>query len=468
MQEIPELPCSLLDYCRRLSLVADVPELKVFSAQYELEHPKTEAKHWNPNYGPHGWHRYVGRFPPHLIRSLLNHFGAKRGEIVCDPFAGSGTTLLESRLLGLKAIGIEVCPLSCLISRVKSQFPQSTSRLSLLAESLTAFYQERWRAFVGDKNVASIPYERILQRKGNSIDAFPNCEKWLIPEAFLGTSIVVEFACTLNGYERDVICCALSSRMRSIGNVDVDVVRAEYRITPRKRVDVLNHVQSALHKMILDIHQTVITHESLLSSRDDMQVIEGSILDTDVSPSSVDYIITSPPYGVESISYLRTHLLSYRCLQPILQYNPYTFDSKIIGSEYVRENGTDISKSVAAAYSQTFVRFFHNNLSGQLTNKVMRRKQIMMHFFDDMVEVAQQFSEWLHPKGRLAFVIGNKKIGSHVIPTDKIISEILTTCGLDLDQIISHKLKCNNSNSEVPWQERIIQDEYVMIFTKRT
>lgn len=321
---------------------------------------------------------------------------------------------------------------------------------------------------MGDEDVASIPYEQILRRKGNSIDAFPNCEKWLIPEALLGTSIVVEFACSLDGYERDAICCALSSRMRSIGNIDVDVVRAEYRNTPRKRVDVLNHVQSAIRKMILDIHQTALTHEALLSSPDDIQVIEGSILDTDVSSSSIDYIVTSPPYGVESISYLRTHLLSYRCLQPILRYNPYTFDNKIIGSEYVRENGTDISKSVAAAHSQTFARFFHDDLSGQLTSKVARRKQLMMHFFDDMVEVGQRFSKWLRPKGRLAFVIGNKKIGSYVIPTDKIISEIFNACGLDLDQSISHKLKCNNSNSEVPWQERIIQDEHVMIFTKRT
>jgi hypothetical protein len=38
--------------------------------------------------------------------------------------------------------------------------------------------------------------------------------------------------------------------------------------------------------------------------------------------------------------------------------------------------------------------------------------------------------------------------------------------GLRLDDVVSHKLKTNNSNSEVPWQERVIQEEHVLICTK--
>lgn len=99
--------------------------------------------------------------------------------------------------------------------------------------------------------------------------------------------------------------------------------------------------------------------------------------------------------------------------------------------------------------------------------KLLNRKLMMMQFFDDMVSMAIKFSEWLKLGGRIAFVIGNKKIGDYIIPTDTIISEIFKSFGLQLDEVISQKLKFNNSNSEVPWQEKIIQNEFVMIFTKK-
>ena len=468
LQETSDLPCSWSEYARRLSAVAGIPESRTLCAQYQLEKPRPDANHWNPNYGPHGWHRYVGRFPPHLVRALVNHFGARPGQIICDPFCGSGTTLVESRMLGLKAIGIDLCPLSCLISRAKSQFPARRSELDAVRDALSAFYGRAWRSFLHGRDPATVSYEEILGRRGNSIDAFPNCERWLTPEALLGASIAIEFASGLDGYQRDVVCCALSSRMRSIGNVDVDVVRAEYRTSPRTGVDVLRLVHAALREMAADIEATVITHGDLMSSPQDISVIEGSMLDTDVPPSSVDFIITSPPYGVESLSYLRTHLLSYRCLGAVLKYDPYSFDDRVIGSEYVRRSGPCPAKSTkAAACSPTFGEFFRRHPREPLTVKADSRRKMMASFFDDMLEAAGRLAAWLRPGGRLAFVIGNKKIGDEVIPTDRIITELFDAQGLTLDRAISHKLKCNNSNSEVPWQERAIQDEQVMIFTRR-
>jgi hypothetical protein len=67
----------------------------------------------------------------------------------------------------------------------------------------------------------------------------------------------------------------------------------------------------------------------------------------------------------------------------------------------------------------------------------------------------------------VAFVIGNKLIDQKMIPTDVIVTELFAHHGFDLARSIKHKLKCNNSNSEVPWQERTIQDEFVLIFRKR-
>lgn len=452
-------------YLRKLSSISSV-EPNIVTAQYELEKPKKTAKHWNPKYGSHGWHRYVGRFPSHLVRALLNHFNVKAGDIVLDPFVGSGTTLVESRLLGLKSVGIEVCPLSSLISRTKSKFPTSTSALELLIPSLTNFYNQRWQRFLKKRNISEISYEEILNRPGNSVQKFVNYEKWFSKQALLGVSIVVEFAETLKGYDRDFVCCALSSRMRSIGNVDVNVIRAEYSKNPRQDVDVLTLVKRLLVSMIRDINEMNKSHSDLISSSKNITMIEGSMLNADISKKSINYIITSPPYGVESLSYIRTHLLSYRSLQSILKYDPYKFNEEIIGSEYIKNGKAKENNWKSAKYSSTFINFFEHEFKIVNKKRLIKRKFMMMQFFDDMVSMANKFNEWLIKGGRIAFVIGNKKIEDYIIPTDIIITEIFKSFNLQLDQVITHKLKFNNSNSEVPWQEKVIQDEFVMIFTK--
>src|SRR4030067_862961 len=70
-------------------------------------------------YGPHGAHEYRGKFFPQLVRSLLNAAGVRTGDIVFDPMCGSGTMPVEASLLGCRAIGLDLNPLSVLMSRAK-------------------------------------------------------------------------------------------------------------------------------------------------------------------------------------------------------------------------------------------------------------------------------------------------------------------------------------------------------------
>ena len=42
-----------------------------------------------------------------LARAMINLIGLKEGETVCDPFCGTGTTLLEAESMGINAIGVD-------------------------------------------------------------------------------------------------------------------------------------------------------------------------------------------------------------------------------------------------------------------------------------------------------------------------------------------------------------------------
>src|SRR5207248_7143881 len=72
-------------------------------------------------YGTHGLHEYRGKFFPQLVRALLNIGCLPREGIVVDPMCGSGTTLVEGRLGGYRAYGLDMNPLSAFLSKVKCQ-----------------------------------------------------------------------------------------------------------------------------------------------------------------------------------------------------------------------------------------------------------------------------------------------------------------------------------------------------------
>lgn len=69
----------------------------------------------------HDLHIYKAKFFPRMIRSLLNTYAPGGSAPVLDPFSGSGTLLLEAALLGMPAHGLDIDPLSVLVSDLKTR-----------------------------------------------------------------------------------------------------------------------------------------------------------------------------------------------------------------------------------------------------------------------------------------------------------------------------------------------------------
>ncbi|AMW33268.1 methyltransferase domain-containing protein [Fervidobacterium islandicum] len=90
----------------------------------EIEFKPEITSVWSfPDRGKWSTHRgnYRGNFAPQVARNLLLKY-TQEGDLVLDPMMGSGTTLIEAKLLKRKAIGIDINPESVELTRKNLDF----------------------------------------------------------------------------------------------------------------------------------------------------------------------------------------------------------------------------------------------------------------------------------------------------------------------------------------------------------
>jgi len=101
----------------------------------------------------HRLHPYKGKFIPQLVEYFLDDHTDnfkkqtffKAGDIVLDPFCGSGTTLVQANELGMHGIGIDISAFNSLISNIKvgkHAFQTIEQELRRITKSLEAFLKD--------------------------------------------------------------------------------------------------------------------------------------------------------------------------------------------------------------------------------------------------------------------------------------------------------------------------------------
>ena len=89
-----------------------IKELRKLDSSWDYKGEKTKSY-------THCMHTYPAMFIPQVARRLLEQY-SKKGDTVCDIFCGSGTALVESRLLGRNSYGIDLNPLATFLAKVKT------------------------------------------------------------------------------------------------------------------------------------------------------------------------------------------------------------------------------------------------------------------------------------------------------------------------------------------------------------
>ncbi len=98
----------------------------------------------------HGFHSYPARMHPLTARRLVEAF-SRPGDAVLNPFCGSGTVLVEARLAGRAAVGVDANPLAVRLARLKltPTTPEQRAAWISAAREVAAFADARREARAG-------------------------------------------------------------------------------------------------------------------------------------------------------------------------------------------------------------------------------------------------------------------------------------------------------------------------------
>lgn len=222
--------------------------------------------------------KYIPQIPANVIRRL-----SLPGELVLDPFGGSGTTATEAVRLSRRAVSVDANPLATLIGKVKTAGIRDDDRTEL----------ERLATAIHTYSLESSPSPNIELFK-KWVPEIPNHEKWF------SASITAELACIRHLIEelttdraKDIAYLALSRIIVRVSNQDSETryVSKEKNHPPKYAIRSYLESIKAVRLRVERFSQICTTIDATFHSGDSRFVMRN-----DIAPESVSLIISSPPY----------------------------------------------------------------------------------------------------------------------------------------------------------------------------
>lgn len=399
----------------------------------------------------HEWYRFVLSFPPHLVRHYVDKLGLSRGQIILDPFCGTGTTLVEAKKLGIGSVGVEANPMAHFAASVKTDWDveptelakfgqeiansvSSTARESVLASGDNQFgvsvYNGQLRILDSEKSrlliknsICPLPLHKVLTLL-DSIERHNPDELRNHAKLALARQTVKEISNLRFGPEIGV------------GKLKVD--------TP-----VLKPWLNALDKMVADLHEC----RTLQDTRSTVFLADARDMRRYLAPCSIDAIITSPPYPNEK-DYSRTTRLE----SVLLGFMSSRADLRKQKQQFIRSNTRGVYKADED----------HNWVANvpriqELADSIEERRlelgktsgfekqyaKVVRLYFGGMARHLSELRSLLRPGAKLAYVVGDQASYFRImIRTGQILAEVAQRLGYDVLDIDLFRTRFSTATKE--------------------
>ncbi len=243
----------------------------------------------------HGFHTYPARMHPVTAARLVRALG-KKGDLVLDPFCGSGTVLVESRLAGLHSHGVDLNPLAVRLALLKATAPGERTRQSWITAA---------------KRVALIADERRKRRAGASRRYNDEDAALFSPHVLLELDGLMVGLHEQTDAVREVLELVLSAILVKVSTKTSDT--AEYNKTAHRIA--AGYTAKLFVKKTDELVRRITDYAALLPSprsRVEINVDDATELRS-VTPNAVDLVVTSPPYAA-TYDYYAHHEMRFRWL----------------------------------------------------------------------------------------------------------------------------------------------------------
>lgn len=369
---------------------------------------------------------------PEIPRWFLNKYAIPSPEfIVLEPFAGGGTTLIESLNYGTSIYWMDNNPLSKLMCKVKSTY-YSPLELSSKANNIL------------DKS--------INQENAKLTINFKNKDLWFQKDVQDALEILREHITDCKSNVKDLLWVIYSVTVRKVSDMEDGMILASRRANNREipiysRQDVYDYFKYYLDKAIAAIEEwnpilTSSTKFSLELQNNDARLLEGDWV--------CDAIITSPPY-INAIDYIWASKFELHWLG-LVKNDDERLELCVteIGTERIKSKEYNCLGKTGNKYLDRLLKDIYDGTKYKASKgQNALRSRVTYRYFNDMKKHFENSYIHLRPGGYYCFTIGDvSKICGVDIPVAEILEEIALEIGFN--KIFQFNILLKNRRLNVP------------------
>lgn len=366
-----------------------------------------DFKSHDTQYMTHGIHKYPARMIPQIAKNLITIF-SKKGDLIADPFSGSGTVVVEAILNNRKAIGNDLNPLAILLSEVRAN-PISQKKLDKSYELLKQALDNKQKT----KNY------KITKKHFDDISKDTNLEYWF-KNNVLNELIKIKSIIDSAKLEADIkkffnVCFAATVRQ-------VSYLRpGEYKIyrIPKHKIDKHNPDTVKEFIKITDKYIKLMAEYNSFLTKNKLKakykITSGDARNLPKNVfknSSVDLVVTSPPYG------------DSRTTVAYGQFSRYP----LILLGHGKKEIYDIDKNLLGGQSVSILSELKSDTLKKILEEIEKRDPARANdtlwFMTDLYLTIKEMGRILKKGGYACIVIGNRAVRRIRVPTSKIIEEM--------------------------------------------